>query len=368
MRCLLLVLSTLLLSGVAQGFPETVRHGYVNCGVCHVSLSGGGTLTPYGRNLAGEFMATWSKENEGAPLHDTVKKLPENLLVGGGFRSVQTYTDTPKFTQGRYFMMQADLDLGWSTESFAFDASYGLDINSPETGDDDKWVSARHYVVANINENFSVRAGKFVKNYGLNIPNHTVQIKRGLGWDEGTETYNAEFNYVTENYVLNFTGIAGRPDDDKVDSEKGFAISAQWLHLKPSFRVGASYFSGRASDDTDREIFGPNFIWGVSQRVYLTGEYDWVRVAPATGELIEGYVTYNKVGCEIFRGFDLTLTHEMKKNDRKENELTFQGYGPGLVWQPRPHFMLMGEWQKQKTTQYDGKWIDSAFFMAQYWF
>jgi hypothetical protein len=311
-------------------------------------------------------MSTWAREDEGQPLHGAVKNIPESLLVGGGIRSVQTYADNPKFRQGRYFLMQADVELGWSTESWTALASFGLDINSPETKDDDEWVSARHFLAYNFSENVSVRVGKFMKNYGLTIPNHTTQIRRGLGWDEFSETYNVEVNYVTENYLLTLTGIGGRPDDDDVDSEEGFAVSGQYFSIKPNFRVGGSYFVGRATDDTDREIFGPNFVWGITDRLYLQGEYDWVRVAPVTGELIEGYVTYTQTGFEVLRGLDLTLMHEMRKSDRQEDEIAFQGYGPGIRWMPRPHFILTGQWQKQKVPQY-AEAIDGAFFVMQYW-
>ncbi|MDQ3234195.1 MAG: hypothetical protein M3Q07_20505 [Pseudobdellovibrionaceae bacterium] len=355
-----------LLAGSAHAFPETVRHGYVNCGACHVDMAGGGTLTAYGRGLSEEFMSTWAKEGEGQPLHGLVKKLPESLLVGGGFRSVQTYTDNPRFRQGRYFLMQSDVELGWSTERVTVLVNFGRDINSPETSDDDKWGSARHFVAVNISDSLSVRAGKFLKNYGLHIPNHTAQIRRGLGWDEFSDTYNAEVNYLAEKYVLSFTGIGGRPDDEDVDSEKGFAVSGAYLGQDPNVRIGGSYFSARATDETKREIFGPNFTWGITKSVALIGEYDWVRVAPSTGELIEGFVTYTKVSYEILRGLDLSLTHEAKKTDREADKLDFQGYGPGLRWAPRPHLILTGEWQKQKTPQYD-ELVDSAWLVMQYW-
>ncbi len=44
--------------------------------------------------------------------------------------SVQAeHADNPKFRQGRYFLMQADVEAGWSTERFTVAASFGR-INS----------------------------------------------------------------------------------------------------------------------------------------------------------------------------------------------------------------------------------------------
>ncbi len=77
-------------------------------------------------------------------------------------------------------------------------------------------------------------------------------------------------------------------------------------------------------------------------------------------------MTFTQTGFEVIRGLDLTLMHEMKKNDRQESEIAFQAYGPGIRWAPRPHFIMTGQWQKQKVPQY-AKAIDGAFFVMQYW-
>lgn len=362
----LLILAFGCYQGTVLAFPDTARHGYVNCGVCHVSMAGGGTLTPYGRALSAEFMSTWANETEGQPFHGAVESLPESLLVGGGLRTVQTYTDTPKVRQGRYFLMQSDVELGWATEAYTVLASFGRDINSPDSHKDDEWVSARHFVGFGINDNVSIRLGKFMKAYGLTIPNHTAQIKRGLGWSEFSETYNAEVNFFAESYVVSVTGIGGRPDDDDEDSEKGFALTGHFLSLNPNLRIGASFYLGRNEDKTERKIFGPDFVFAPNKRTYLMGEYDLVQIAPKEGESLQGFVTYTQFGYELLKGLDITLTHEAKKNDREEDQLAFSGYGPGIRFSPRPHLILTGEWQKQKTPQFN-KTIDSAWMVMQYW-
>ena len=45
-------------------FPEMVRHNYSNCSSCHVSPSGGGVLTQYGRELSSAILSIWGAENE----------------------------------------------------------------------------------------------------------------------------------------------------------------------------------------------------------------------------------------------------------------------------------------------------------------
>src|SRR5436190_6515955 len=97
----------LLWGNQALAFPEMIRHGYVNCTTCHVSPSGGGTLTEYGRELSKEVLSTWSKEGEANMAYGLVKP-PEWLLFGGDYRSVYVYRDTPLYRDGRYILMQTD--------------------------------------------------------------------------------------------------------------------------------------------------------------------------------------------------------------------------------------------------------------------
>src|ERR1035437_6993722 len=86
-----------LLPKTALAFPENVRHGYVNCTSCHVSPSGGGVLTPYGRQQVKDLLSTWSTETE-AGLAEGLLQTPEWLNLGGDLRNVEIYRNTPQVT------------------------------------------------------------------------------------------------------------------------------------------------------------------------------------------------------------------------------------------------------------------------------
>ena len=84
MRSLLLGLFAVV-SSQAFAFPEMVRHGYTQCTACHVSPSGGGILTSYGRELAAEVLSTWSYADESQFTHSKVgEKLADKGILFGG--------------------------------------------------------------------------------------------------------------------------------------------------------------------------------------------------------------------------------------------------------------------------------------------
>ena len=101
----------------AHAYPELVRHGYVNCTSCHVSPTGGGILTSYGRQLSAEILSSSAREGEGDFIYGALG-LPEWLDLGGDLRSVVTYRDTPLIRQSQLILMQADLEAVLHYEEF----------------------------------------------------------------------------------------------------------------------------------------------------------------------------------------------------------------------------------------------------------
>src|SRR5262249_41585566 len=131
----LLALATLIfLPMTAMAFPELIRHGYTQCTACHVSPNGGSLLNAYGRPLARAVLSTWSSQGEGGLLHGAVKDPAEHgVLIGGDVRSIQIRKENAKTLDGRFFLMQAELDGAYQKGSFTGYISVGQ-ITRPESG------------------------------------------------------------------------------------------------------------------------------------------------------------------------------------------------------------------------------------------
>ena len=184
------LLLTSLLGSLAFAYPENVRHGYVNCTSCHVSPTGGGTLTPYGRGLSAELMSTWNYKGEEGFLHGLIKeeKMPEWLMIGGDLRSVQTLRNTPTLTEAKYIPMGEDIEAAVKVKQVTVDLEFGK-IEEPGHA---RFGSRRYFAMYNVTDEWTARVGRFYPQFGLAIPDHYVSTRRSLGFDEGQERNSAE--------------------------------------------------------------------------------------------------------------------------------------------------------------------------------
>jgi hypothetical protein len=347
----LFVLFVLFFSFKIFAFPENVRHGYFSCTACHVSPSGGGVLTPYGRSLSAELMSTWgTTKNAGFLLSDSENEkfnpswLRDNIFL----RGVQTRRNSPRLDKAQFIPMQADVEAGVDTDKFAIIASAGFrSPDQSQSNDLTQFFSRRHYALYRFNDNWSARAGKFIFSFGLNGPDHVTATRRGLGWDEGSESYNLEASFLTEtkSTVISFVGDA--PNERSVVKDKGLAINQSFLIGKDS-KVGVSAFAGTKAT-YDREILGPYWIWSFSKKVFLDSEIFYqLKKISTTQSSQSGYATFHRLGYEFEKGITVFAQFDRSFLNTADETTQYDSYGPGLQWLPFPHFELMGYLGKEK--------------------
>src|SRR6185369_8141305 len=92
----------------ALAYPEMVRHGYPNCVACHISPTGGGVLTDYGRALSKEIMSTFAFKGEERLVY--FFKTPKWFAIGGDFRAISFESHSSRATTNTYIPMQRDLE------------------------------------------------------------------------------------------------------------------------------------------------------------------------------------------------------------------------------------------------------------------
>lgn len=331
-------------SSIIFGYSENIRQGYVNCTACHISPNGGGILTAYGRSLSREIISTWGAEKETRFMY--VVDPPEWLQLGGNVRFIQTQIDTPVYRQARFITMQADVEAGATYNKFQFVATLGKsNIENPPSFTD-ALVSRRHYALYKINDDMNVRAGRFFPAFGLLVSDHTLATRRGLGFDQGNETYNAEFSYLGETFDTFVTAIVGRPDKPELKRERGFALRGA-RNFNETYKVGAGYYYGH-NEVGDRHLVGPYGILGFRKNLFALVELDLVKSSPGSRASTTGVAHYGRLNYEFFKGAHVYLTEDIYKGDLSDPSTTVTSFGIGAQWFPRPHLEVVAQYQKTK--------------------
>ena len=341
--CLAGVLCSLV-APMAWGFPENVRHGYISCAACHVAPVGGGVLTPYGRSLSAELMSTWGTpktaglfftDNENERLNPPWARA--NLFL----RGVQTRRENSRAEVVKFIPMQADLEAGADVESFAVVGAVGLRARERSSAQLDEVFSRRHYFLYRMNERWTARVGKFMFGFGLNGPDHIAATRRGLGWDQGNESYNGELSYQGERAVAHFTLISDSPSERGQLKDRGVAVAPNFLVGEHS-KVGLSLYYGD-QERSDRLVYGPSWVLSFTEKLFLSSEvFGQTKRTKGTSQSQSGYATFHRLHYQFAKGVTPFVQYDRSDLDPSVASARFESYGAGIRWLPYPHLELTG--------------------------
>jgi hypothetical protein len=343
-------------------FPDMIRHGYVNCTACHISPSGGGVLTPYGRSLSKELLSTWSYEKEENILHGLVdtEKVNDWLAIGGDIRNVQVHVENDLVTRGKFIKMQAGIELGINVEKFALIGFFGEYIK-------DEWVgnSPRYYGLYRATDTVSLKAGRFIPNFGINFSEHIFATRGYLGFGYGTEKDSVEVSYLSDQW--NFTGTYFKTPKEKSSFDnKGYAATASFIFNEKN-KITAQHYQEK-NDIVKNTITGLNGLLGWNEHFYTTIEYDRLRSEPVvTTPATDGDYFTHKTGYEATKGLHFILLNDYVQTDIKDGSTKDYKYGPGIQWYPRPHLDLQFFWTKQQASLNTAKEGDYAWLVLHYY-
>jgi hypothetical protein len=353
------VLAAVFLVSVPQGafaYPEMVRHGYMNCTSCHISPSGGGLLNLYGRVQAEEVLSTWFREGESAPFHGLLPE-PEPLSFGGQFRALQVRSEDSTQVAGKTVLMQADLEAGVKWRNFQLVATAGVQDSAGWVG----FLSRRHYLIFRPSEQsqWSFRVGRFQPNIGINMADHAIATKAGLGVGRpAAEPYNVEAAWLGEKFDVFVTAILGRPTEDR---ERGAALRAS-MNVGDTSKVGISY-AWTTKTGLIRHLVGPYAIIGFSDRFFLLTELYLQSLA--TSSTTFGPAAYARLNYEFYRGVHGYLTGDVGQTNATKPATGGAGFGAQFF--PRPHFEVRAEYNRRQDPYTGGLPADYAWAMFHYY-
>ncbi|HEY4184386.1 MAG TPA: hypothetical protein VGP07_04920 [Polyangia bacterium] len=340
----------LLVTTPAEAFPQwQFSSGAARCDQCHFSPAGGGLLTGYGQDAAGEELSTFG--GNGAFLHGAAT-LPAWAALGGDVRGAFVAEDVqdPSGAKVAAFPMQAQLAGRLSLGDFSAYGSLGdrgqLRANEalvpaqnyqPITA---SWlISPEHYVMWRPSPvGPYVRAGRFFAPFGMRFAEHTLYVRRDTGFNLMQETYNVSGGYVGDDLELHVTAFAPDFLRHVGSTESGVALyfERRILNESGSIAVQARYASEPGAARTIVGAIGK--YWLAPARMMLLGEGDLIHREAGNAGGSDGFVSATGVALLPFKGLMATLLWERTQTDLSAGDTTTNAATGLFSWFPYAHF------------------------------
>jgi len=282
----LVIAGVLALAGIAEAYPQfQTALGSDRCTACHFSPAGGGLLTDFGRDEAGD---TISGRGSGKFLHGALE-LPASFQLGGDFRTAVL----GKQLSGRdptlaVFPMQADVYARAAVGPISLNLTVGLNGASrgrtEGAGPLTYLTSRQHYAMYESPDGeVTVRAGRFFPVFGVRSQDHTAYARRYLDQSTLEEPYALEAGAHGGNWDLIVAGFLGNPIPLTGAGARATGGTA-YAERRFDATVVAANARFAMTDDDRRVLLGAiGKHWLEGPGLMLTGELDLQRQSFSPG-------------------------------------------------------------------------------------
>jgi hypothetical protein len=327
--------------------PIFLSKQYTRCTACHVSPTGGGLLSPYGRSLSGrELSLTGNRLGGGDPTATTVSG--ENAFLWGVFgdtlgpvqlgvelRPSHIDTRVAGRTLTRDLFMNADLMAAAQAHGWTFYGEIGRQPTSPGWRID----SYEHWVGYESTGGLGFRLGRFLPAYGVRFADHTSFNRTYLGFDKYDQVYGVELSRAASRSLLQVTlspGLAESFGDG--DPTPSFNAAARWqLDLGSSTAVAVSgLYRDESSTEERTGAGGVAFGFAPTRRLTVWSQGD-VRHTGGSGGT--AFLFVNETSFEAVRGLWLKVSPQVRTEAGAEPELVRWAFSAVLL--PRTHWNVI---------------------------
>jgi hypothetical protein len=339
----LAVLGVVFSIGTASAEPHLLSRQYPRCTSCHVSPTGGGLLSTYGRSLSHVELSTFVKpvasHDESAPpgeeafLFGALGEALGPLQLGIDLRPSRLQFWFPGgFKMSRNLWMTADVNAAVKVGNWV---GYG-EVGRVPQENGGKIESHEYWAGRLPDQGFGIRAGRFVPAYGIKFADHTSFNREYLGVAQDDQVFAAEASYTTERYLIQASVGPGRAEsiiDD--DGRQSFTATGRaQIDLTPRTVVvgsglfrSASRLSGRQGAGGVALGFAPRpgvTIWNQGDAIFQDASDP-------------SFVLINETSVEVVRGLWLKVSPQALVGGGTRTSDLFR-LGFGAVFLPRTHW------------------------------
>jgi len=306
-------------ASTAWGEPTFLAKQYVRCTTCHVSPTGGGLLTAYGRSLSHHELST---TGEPVPSHEPESGRGEQAFMYGllgdqlgpvqlgiHLRPSRLHYDFGGFTMDRNLLMTADVIGAVDVNDWTLYGQVGRQARS--TGAE--YDSYEYWGGRQPDQGVGFRVGRFLPAYGIRFADHTSFNREHLGLTQFDQVYGVEVSHTTDRSLTQVSVGPGYADgllrDD--DGREGFTATGRFqVDLSPTTAfVASGLFRGESDDQARHGAGGVAFGFVPVPKLTVWTQLD-TRFQAGVDD--PAYVIVNETSYEVYRGIWLKVSPQAR--------------------------------------------------------
>lgn len=358
------------LTSVAEAYPQfQLSTGNARCSACHIAPAGGGLINDYGRSESSDTISQFG--GEGAFLYGAYQE-PDWLKLGVDLRSMTMVRRTGDENDVAIFPMQGDTYAAFPLGDVTLYAAVGPRAQVRRRGGFLSRFGAREYwaMWRRGPTGWYARLGRFMAPFGVRSQDHTLYVRRYLGFHAWEETHTASVGHVGalgELHVSAFTPVpsllvGAGPGERGATAYYERRLLDDRAVLAGQARVGL----GRAARRTTVGALGK--LWWERPGVLFQAELDVTtedfvaRGSPTRA----GWTGYASASWFPRQGWLVTAAFERHDPDVSVANLWRDAYTIALQWFPAAHWELMLEGKAELPGNY-GRGQRLFFFQGHYY-
>lgn len=326
----------------ASAEPKFLAKQYTRCTTCHVSPSGGGLLTAYGRSLSHRELSTTGDRRTTSPdpsaapgeeafLWGTLGRPLGPLALGIELRPSRLQYSFDEVSVGRNLLMAANVHGALQLDDWTVYAQAGRD----PVGDGSRFVSYEHWVGRQPASGVGFQVGRFLPAYGVRFADHTAYNRSWLRLAQDDQIYGLEVSHSTDRYLTQVAIGPGRAESLIDDDGSQALLTTGRFQVDLTSRTALAV-SGLYEGESD--ISPSRGTAGVALGVAPTGRLTtWTQFDRQSSGGRAAYYLVNETALEAYRGIWLTVSPQFRlgTGDARRDS---RRIAVGAVLLPRTHF------------------------------
>lgn len=306
-------------------YPRFSAYNGDKCFDCHISPTGGTMRNNYAIKYANDelqwdYLKKFSKKVKFNP------ELNKSIYVGGDIRIANVIDQVPNAPAMKTFLaMQGDLYVNAKLNDFL-----NVFITPAFETPNIHRKTQVYGLLSNLPYDIYFKAGRFIPNYGINIPEHRAYQRidflntpyaEDAGFELGLTPGNLTFNVA----LFNGIGI----DFFDTDEKKMFVANVDYMmnfkDSKINVDIGTSFYNNPYDifdpvNNVKRNAYTHAFSGftkiGLYKRVAILGEVDF-RENTIEGSMTRGIYGFGELDVKIVKGFELRTQYEYRDPNRE---------------------------------------------------